>query len=71
MKAMHQVVTNQKTQFETERTFRKLIKQASGRDELLALDKRIERHYNNGTLDAKGLMSLDDLIMERLVNETE
>ena len=66
---MHKMVADQKTQFETERTFRKLIKQASGKDELLALDKRIERHYNNGTLSAKGFMRLDVRIMERLANE--
>jgi len=69
MKTMHKMVADQKTQFETERTFRKLIKQASGKDELLALDKRIERHYNNGTLSAKGFMRLDVRIMERLANE--
>jgi len=69
MKTMHKMVADQKTQFETERTFRKLIKQASGKDELLALDKRIERHYNNETLSTKGFMRLDVRIMERLANE--
>ena len=69
MKTMHQVIADNRTCFETAREFRKLIKQASGKDELLALDKRIERHYNAGTLDAKGLLQLDDLIMERLLDE--
>ena len=66
---MHQVVASNQTCFETAREFRKLIKQASGKDELLALEKRIERHYNNGTLDAKGLIQLDNLIVEGLMHE--
>lgn len=69
MKTMHQMVADNRTCFETAREFRKLIKQASGNDELLALEKRIERHYNNGTLDAKGLIQLDNLILEGLMHE--
>jgi hypothetical protein len=34
--------------------------------ELRVLDKRIERHFNAGTLSPKGFCALDALIMEEM-----
>jgi hypothetical protein len=64
---MHDMIASNRVQFETERAFRQLIKKASDIRELGQLERRIDRHYNNGTLSAKGLGRLDSLIMERMV----
>jgi hypothetical protein len=64
---MHNMVTSNRVQFETERALRKLIKRARDIRELGQLERQIDRHYNNGTLSVKGLERLDTLIMERIV----
>ena len=67
MQTMHDMGTVNRVQFETERAFSKLIKKASDIRELGQLERRIDRHYRNGTLSVKGLGRLDQLIMERMV----
>jgi hypothetical protein len=67
MKTMHDMIASNRVQFETERALRKLIKKAGDTRQLGQLERRIDRHYRNGTLSANGLGRLDQLIMERMV----
>jgi len=54
-------------QLETE-TFMHLLEkvQTAGLSELYALEKRIDRHFNAGTLSPEGFSTLDVLIMEEI-----
>lgn len=49
----------------TEQALRKRIWQCSSWDELHILDKKIERHYENDTINANAFGRLAVLIMER------
>ena len=59
-------MTNQ-IQLENE-TFIQLLEKvkAAGLSELHALEKRIDRHFNAGTLSPEGFCALDVLIMEEI-----
>ena len=59
-------MTNQ-IQIENE-TFIQLLEKvkAAGLSELHALEKRIDRHFNAGTLSPEGFCALDVLIMEEI-----
>ena len=59
-------MTNQ-VQLENE-TFIQLLEKikAAGLSELHALEKRIDRHFNAGTLSPEGFCALDVLIMEEI-----
>jgi len=55
------------SQLETE-TFIQLLEKIkkAGLSELHALEKRIDRHFNAGTLSPEGFCALDALIMEEM-----
>ena len=54
-------------QLETE-TFMHLLEkvQTAGLSELYALEKRVDRHFNAGTLSPEGFSHLDVLIMKEI-----
>ena len=52
----------------TYQSLHKRIQAATTKADLRAFDKRITRHYDNGTITAKELAKLDCLIMEKLAN---
>jgi hypothetical protein len=52
----------------TYQSLHKRIQAATTKADLRAFDKRITRHYDNGTITAKELMRLDCLIMEKLAS---
>jgi hypothetical protein len=52
----------------TYQSLHKRIQAATTKADLRAFDKRITRHYDNGTITAKEFMRLDCLIMEKLAN---
>jgi hypothetical protein len=57
------------SQLETE-TFVQLLEKikTAGLSELHALEKRIDRHFNAGTLSPEGFCALDLLIMEEIAH---
>ena len=57
------------SQLETE-TFIQLLEEIkkAGLSELHALEKRIDRHFNAGTLSPEGFCALDALIMEEIAH---
>ena len=57
------------SQLETE-TFIQLLEEIkkAGLSELHALEKRIDRHFNAGTLSPEGFCALDSLIMEEMAH---
>jgi hypothetical protein len=54
--------TEKQIQNETARHFKEQVSKA-GLSELYALEKRIERHFNAGTLSVKDFATLDDSIV--------
>jgi hypothetical protein len=58
-----------KTQKQVADHYLKAIESA-GLAELYAIAKKIERHYNNGTLSATDLSKLDGLVMEQIAKST-
>lgn len=54
-------------QAETEKIFSEKIKHAASVDILKQLEKKIELHYNNGTISENGLRKLDDKLVSRMV----
>ena len=50
----------------TYQSLHKRIQAATTKADLRAFDKRITRHYNNGTITANELAKLDAIIMDKI-----
>jgi len=53
----------------TSQTLAHMIRKATTRAELDALDARCTRHYNNGTITANELARLDCMIMDKIATD--
>lgn len=51
---------------ETYKALSDQVKAARSIPSLISLEKRLERHYNNGTITARELQRLDLMVMDRL-----
>jgi demethoxyubiquinone hydroxylase (CLK1/Coq7/Cat5 family) len=62
------IIPKNKTSFDS---FKDRIRLAQTSEEVLAIERRVERHYNMGLLSMKDLDRLDEQIIRRLIKLEE